>query len=132
MPQIKLSLSQNLFSNSTSSCSNSCTSNEKTLIIVENTCVVTVSQKFKQTIFLSLRIELRHSVVCASVKLWTVVSQAPLSMGFSKHKYWSGLPFPSPGHLPNPGIEPASPELAGSFFTTEPSGKFPFFPLYVS
>jgi len=44
-------------------------------------------------------------------------------MGFSKQEYWSGLPFPSPGDLPDPGIEPASPELAGRFFTTEPSEK---------
>ena len=53
--------------------------------------------------------------------LWTVACQAPLSMGFSRQEYWSGLPFPSPGDLPNPGIEPASrtsPALAGRFFTT--------------
>ena len=48
--------------------------------------------------------------------------QAPLSTGFSKIEYWSGLPFPSPGDLPNPGIEPTS-ALADGFFTTEPSGK---------
>ena len=42
---------------------------------------------------------------------WTVVCQAPLSMGFSKQEYWSGLPFPSPGVLPDPGIEPRSPAL---------------------
>ena len=41
----------------------------------------------------------------------TIAYQAPLSMGFSKQEYWSGLPFPSPGHLPNPGIEPRSPAL---------------------
>ena len=41
--------------------------------------------------------------------LWTVAHQAPLSMGFSRQEYWSGLPFPSPGDLPNPGIEPWSP-----------------------
>ena len=41
--------------------------------------------------------------------LWTVVCQAPLSMGFSRQKYWSGLPCPSPGDLPNLGIEPSSP-----------------------
>ena len=51
---------------------------------------------------------------------WTVPCQAPLPMGFSRQEYWSGLPFPSPGDLPNPGIEPTSPELAGRFFTTEP------------
>ena len=48
-------------------------------------------------------------------------------MGFLRQEYWSGLPFPSPGDLPDPGIEPASlagdPALAGSFFTTEPLGK---------
>ena len=42
---------------------------------------------------------------------WTVAYQAPLSMGFSKQQYWSGLPFPSPGDLPNPGIEPGSSTL---------------------
>ena len=40
---------------------------------------------------------------------WTVAHQAPLSMGFSQQKYWSELPFPSPGHFPDPGIEPVSP-----------------------
>ena len=42
---------------------------------------------------------------------WTVAHQAPLSMEFSRQEYWSGLPFPSPGDLPNPGIEPSSPAL---------------------
>ena len=53
--------------------------------------------------------------------LWTVVSQAPQSMGFSKQEYWRGLPCPPAGDLPNPGIEHASltpPALAGRFFTT--------------
>ena len=57
---------------------------------------------------------------------WTVVCQAPLSMGFSRQEYWSGLPFPSPGDLPDPGTEPASsafPALAGGFFTIEPLGN---------
>ena len=49
---------------------------------------------------------------------WIVASQAPLTMGFPRQEYCSGLPFPSPGHLPNPGIEPSSPALAGGFFTT--------------
>ena len=52
---------------------------------------------------------------------WRVTCQAPLSMGFPRQEYWSGLPFPSPGDLPNPGIEPTSlrsPALAGRFFTT--------------
>ena len=51
---------------------------------------------------------------------WTVALQAPLSMGFSRQEYWSGWPFPFPGDLHDPGIEPASPALAGGFFTTEP------------
>ena len=54
---------------------------------------------------------------------WTVAHQAPLFMGFPKQEYWSGLPFPCPGELPNPGIEPASHALAGVLFTTEPPGK---------
>ena len=44
-------------------------------------------------------------------------------MGFPRQEYWSGLPFPSPGDLPDPGMELASPALAGGFFTTEPTGK---------
>ena len=55
--------------------------------------------------------------------LWTVALQASLSVGLPRQEYWSGLPFPSPGHLPRPGIKPASPALAGGFFTTEPPGK---------
>ena len=54
----------------------------------------------------------------------TVARQASLSMGFSKQEYWSGLPFPYPGDLPDPGIEPmslASPAVAGRFFTASPS-----------
>ena len=50
----------------------------------------------------------------------TVVHQAPLSMGFSRKEYWSGLPLFSPRDIPDPGIKPASPELAGGFFTSEP------------
>ena len=54
---------------------------------------------------------------------WTVAHKALLSMGFPRQEYWSELPFPFPGDLPNPGIEPESPALAGRFFTTEPPGK---------
>ena len=55
--------------------------------------------------------------------LWTVACQASLSMGFSRQEYWSGLPFPSPGDLPNPGIEPRSPTLEADALTSEPPGK---------
>ena len=50
-------------------------------------------------------------------------SQAPLPAGFPRQEYYGQLPFPSSGDLPDPGIEPASPALAGGFFTTEPPGK---------
>ena len=50
--------------------------------------------------------------------LWTVAHQAPLSMAFLRQEYWSGLPCPLLGDLANPGMEPVSPALAGSFFTT--------------
>ena len=56
---------------------------------------------------------------------WTVPRQAPLSMGFSRQEYWSGLPCTPPGDLPDPRIELESPALAGGFFTTEPPGKPP-------
>ena len=52
-----------------------------------------------------------RSVVSDSATPWTVAYQVPLSMGFSRQEYWSGLPSPSPGDLPNPGIEPRSPAL---------------------
>ena len=61
------------------------------------------------------------SLIQLSGTLWTVAHQAPLSMGFSRQRYWSGLPFPPPGDL-HPGIKPespVSPALAGRFFTTE-------------
>ena len=54
---------------------------------------------------------------------WTVAYQASLSMGFSRQEYWSGLPFPSQGDLPNPGIKPRSPTLEADTLTSEPPGK---------
>ena len=74
-------------------------------------------------------IHFRFVCVCtqwlSSVQLfvtpWTIAHQVPLSMEFSRQEYWSGLSFPHPGDLPNPGIETASlmsPVLAGGFFTT--------------
>ena len=65
----------------------------------------------------------------------TVARQAPLSMGFFRQEYWSGLPFPSPGDLPDPGIEPMSPTApasAGRFFTTVPPGKSQTYTTYLS
>ena len=57
--------------------------------------------------------------------LWTVAYQAPPSVGFSRQEYWSGLPFPSPGDLPNPGIEPRSPALPTDALPSEPPGNPP-------
>ena len=54
---------------------------------------------------------------------WTVAYQAPPSMGFSRQESWSGLPFPSPGCLPDPGIKPGSPALQADALTSEPPGK---------
>ena len=54
------------------------------------------------------------------VTLWAVAYQAPLSMGFSRKEYWSGLPFPSLGDLSDPGIEPRSPALQADALTSEP------------
>ena len=54
---------------------------------------------------------------------WTGVYQASLSVGFSRQEYWSGLPFPSPGDLPDPGIEPRSPALQADTLPSEPPGK---------
>ena len=68
----------------------------------------------------------RFSRVQLCATLWTVACQAPLSMGFSRQEYWSGLPRTPPGDLPHPGMEPVSlmsPALAGGFFTITPLGK---------
>ena len=57
------------------------------------------------------KVELLSQIASLIVTPWTVACQAPLSIEFSKQKYWSGKPFPSPGDLPNPGIKPESPPL---------------------
>ena len=65
----------------------------------------------------------RFSRVQLFAVLWTIACQAPLSMGFSRQKYWSGLPFPPPEDLPNPGIEPRSPALQADSLPAEPPQK---------
>ena len=71
---------------------------------------------------MKVKSESEVSQLCPTLAiLWTAAYQAPPSMGFSKQKYWSGVPFPSPRDLPDPGIKPVSlmsPALAGVFFTT--------------
>ena len=70
--------------------------------------------------------EVKVTHLCPAYSLttpWIITHQAPLSMGFLRWEYWSGLPFPCPGDLLNPETEPTSPPLAGRVFTTEPPGK---------
>ena len=69
-----------------------------------------------------------YGITCSDAQLcfcnpWTIAHQAPLSMNFSEQEYWSGLPFLSPGDLPDPGIEPRSPALQACSLPTEPPGK---------
>ena len=74
----------------------------------------------------------RHVRLCMT--LWTVACQAPLSMGFSRQEYWSGLPCPSPQDLPYLGTEPASfmpPALAGEFFTTSATWLWNIYQIYI-
>ena len=79
------------------------------------TCMsIRIKEKYKMVAVLS-QISLRSP--------GTVACQAPVSMGFPKQEYWTGLSFPSPGDLPDPGIEPWSPVLAGRLFPAEPPGK---------
>ena len=82
---------------------------------------------------LNFRLFLYDKYVCVCAQMlshvqlfvtpWTVTHQAPLSLELSRQEYLSGLPFPPPGDLPDPGIELMSPALARGFFTTEPPGK---------
>ena len=76
-----------------------------------------------------MRKQKRHCQSLGGVQLfatlWTVAHKAPLSVGFSRQEYWSGQPFPSPGDLPHPGIEPRSPALQEDSLLTKPPGKPP-------
>ena len=90
--------------------------------------LLTVAQQAQ--IYMQILKHMLHMLSCLGPiqlfeTLWTQVFQAPLSMGFSRQAYWSGLPCPPPGDLPDPGIEPLSlkaPVLAGRFFTTSTTG----------
>ena len=78
-------------------------------------------------LLMSLTLIIRIVLVAHHVQLfatpWTVACQAPLSMRFPRQEYWSGLPFPSPGDLPHPGIEPGSPAYQADSLPSEPTGK---------
>ena len=78
---------------------------------------------FQNLHFYSTFLTVSRSVLFDSVTLWTVAHQAPPTMGFSRQEYWSGLPFPSPQGLSNPGIEPWSPAWQADSLLSEPPGK---------
>ena len=76
--------------------------------------------------YFNMKVKVLATQLCpALVTSWTVACQAPASMGFSRQEYWSGLPFPSPGDLPDPEIEPEPPELQADSLACELPGKPP-------
>ena len=88
--------------------------------------VIQIANKYMKRCTISLVIKVKVKSLSRVQLLatpWTVVYQAPLSMGFSRQQSWSGLPFPSPGDLPNPGIEPTSPALQTDALPSEPPRK---------
>ena len=78
---------------------------------------------FSEILVLCLLLFSRSVMSDSFVTPWTLARRAPLSIWFSRQESWSGLQFPSPGDLPDPGIKPTSPALASRFFATEPPGK---------
>ena len=80
-------------------------------------CAVFFAQRFHQ---LPMVLVSLHSRVWLFATPWTSAHQAAVSMDFSRQEHWSGLPFPTPGHLPNPGIEPGSPTLQADSLPSEP------------
>ena len=86
--------------------------------------VIIGGSKSSISISRSPSVELSLQVVSSSSAIpWIVAHQAPLSMGLPRQDYWSGLPFPSPGDLPNPGIEHRSLSLQADSLAAEPQGK---------
>ena len=86
-----------------------------------------IKRLFSSSLLSAFHLKRRKAKSLSRVRLfatpWTVAYQAPPSMGFSRQECWSGLPFPSPGNLPNPGIEPRSPALQADALPSEPPGK---------
>ena len=94
----------------------------RTCTLVVGCCILQMSVRPIWLILLLLLLLLllsRFNRVRLCAAPWTVAHQAPPSLGFSRQEHWSGLPFPSPGDLPDPGTELKSPALTGRFFTTE-------------
>ena len=99
--------------------------------VIQNRLVDTEGEeggRIERGAYACMRVLSRFSRVQLFATPWSVDDQTPLSMGFSRQEYWSGLPCPPPGDLPDPGIEPASlmsPASAGGFFTTSTTGGNP-------
>ena len=79
--------------------------------------------RFKPTFSVSSFTFIKRLFSSSSLSAIRIAYHAPPSMGFSRQEYWSGLPFPSPGDLPNPGIKPRSPALQADALSSEPPGK---------
>ena len=95
---------------------------KKTCLSLDGKTTVDIYFLFK-TLYLIFQVKVKVkslSRVRLFATLWTVAYQAPPSMGFSRQECWSGLPFPSPGDLPDPGIEPVSPALQADAWPSEP------------
>ena len=95
-----------------------------TSVMTSNHFILCLPLLLLPLIFPSIKVKVKSlRVVSDSATPWTVAYQACPSMRFSRQEYWIGLPFPSPGDLPNPGIEPGSPTLEADALTSEPPGK---------
>ena len=90
--------------------------------LTENMTVLGVSKERTNRVCIYMKVKSLSRVQLFATP-WTVAYQAPPSMGFSRQEYWSGLPFPSPKDLPDPGIEPGSPAFQADALTSEPPGK---------
>ena len=87
-----------------------------------STCLIILSPKKEEsTLYLKVKSLSRVRLFATP---WTIAYQASPSMGFSRQEYWNGLPFPSPGDLPDPGIKPGSPALEADALTSEHPGVF--------
>ena len=94
---------------------------EYSLAIKRNEVLIHFTRQMNLTYIMKVKVKSLSPVQFFATP-WTVAHQAPLSMGFSRQEYWSGLPFPSPGDLSYPGIEPKSPALQADALTSEPPG----------
>ena len=88
----------------------------------DDTTLMAESEEELKSLLMKVKVKVKSlSRVRLFTTLWTVARRVPLSMGFSRQEYWSGLPFPSPGDLLNPWIEPGSPALQADALSSEPS-----------